>query len=106
MKSFNRGVEKILKLNNLPVVNHINNVRSNNRVENLEWVTYSENQKHAIRIGARKIPRNFEDYLQNSAQQILSGIKSRGKGTGIEVSLLMPLNGAGVIGDNRLEGNE
>jgi len=31
---------------------------------------------------------------------------SRGKGTSIEVSLLMPLNGAGVIEDKTLEGNE
>lgn len=31
---------------------------------------------------------------------------SRGKGTSIEVSLLMPLNGAGVIEDRQLEGNE
>lgn len=31
---------------------------------------------------------------------------SRGKGTSIEVSLLMPLNGAGVIEDRMMEGNE
>lgn len=31
---------------------------------------------------------------------------SKGKGTSIEISLLMPLNGAGVIEDNWLEGNE
>lgn len=31
---------------------------------------------------------------------------SRGKGTSIEVSLLMPLNGAGVIEDKQLEGKE
>ena len=31
---------------------------------------------------------------------------SRGKGTSIEVSLLMPLNGAGVLEDSTLEGNE
>lgn len=31
---------------------------------------------------------------------------SRGKGTSIEVSLLMPLNGAGIIEDNTMEGNE
>ena len=40
--------------NNLPVVNHIDNVHSNNRVENLQWVTYSENQIHAWQIGAQK----------------------------------------------------
>jgi hypothetical protein len=32
--------------NKLPMVNHKNCNRSDNRVENLEWVTYSDNMKH------------------------------------------------------------
>lgn len=34
---------------NKPCVNHINWVRSDNRIENLEWCTHSENNKHSYR---------------------------------------------------------
>ncbi len=32
--------------NNLPEVNHINKIKSDNRVENLEWVTHRKNVNH------------------------------------------------------------
>ena len=38
---------------NKPCVNHIDCNPSNNNVSNLEWVTYSENQIHANKMGRR-----------------------------------------------------
>lgn len=39
---------------NKKTVNHIDSVRNNNKVSNLEWATQSENMKHAFKFGHKK----------------------------------------------------
>lgn len=55
--------------NNLPEVNHKNHIRDDNRLENLEWISKSDNRKDRIKYQKQKV--EFIDELPDSAVELV-----------------------------------
>lgn len=66
---------------NLPQVNHLNGIKSDNRVENLGWVSNSANIKHAYQMGLLRRPTgelNPSAKLKNKDLTEISELRNKG----------------------------
>lgn len=80
--------------NNKPVIDHINTIRNDNRVENLRWVTFSENNRNPITMLKYRKPG---EYTHSQKTRLKIGLSQKGKAISEECKYKLRMHGWPVL---------
>jgi predicted XRE-type DNA-binding protein len=90
------GITFLVNIDNKPQINHIDGDKTNNNVENLEWVTNQENAIHAHKTGLRKGPIGELNTKAKLKEKDILEIRSLLKNNNIKLKEVARLYGVSI----------
>lgn len=63
--------------NNYPTVNHNNEIKTDNRVSNLCWMSYSQQQRHGTCTQRRVASTDWKSVGRKNAEKLTNGVRSK-----------------------------
>ena len=82
---------------NKPQVNHINGIKTDNNVKNLEWCTAKENINHSYKVGLSKGRRDGKNVLSKKIRQYsLDGVLIKEWESAMQIQREMGFNNSAI----------